>query len=402
MKRLFALILSAALMLSCTACGNTPNNTDVIPANESSNSFKNGLETSTPDSMTKIDGYLYYCCDGFLNYINPKTKQSKVLCGKPNCRHEEGDTACNGYVGLGEHLFSQNDYLYLVSLDNSGNNVLQKYAKDGTFIGNQTTLPEGLQHLICHNGVIYYTYYEIPEETDTSSMDWSFPAPILASCDLENGKKTVLYQGKYNSGYLGNIFALGDKLFLIESIWDKGDVTDSEQPNLAYRIYDILTAEFSLLIPEDGVISQKILPFGDRLLLNNYTGDAEQDKTCYIADIDGPIWKKYQAIEYPLGITVGDGDLLITDNQNMTVDNYSEMESRLPEPEISVYCDEKKILTFDFSDLDGNDCSHTTYFRFISADSYVILAIGSDYSQMYGFNKTDLEKGEFFPFRIGC
>ena len=173
-KRLISALLAALLILTLVAC--TKDNTGVnIPASQSgSDDFQKNMHQSTTSdirNITETNDGIYVQYDAFGYYIDKATKNITILCGKPECEHN--DLTCNAWIYAyslwfaGDKLYFTNsdsimengryiDYglrLYSVDPDGTNRSVVQKlqFTPSGD---TSSWAPQPIQH----RGIVYFPY----------------------------------------------------------------------------------------------------------------------------------------------------------------------------------------------------------------------------------------------------
>ena len=394
------LLLLGAVLTSCAVREEENPTGDISDSVESLSCAESqwGLERSTANGMTELNGIIYFIDNDFLYYID-ESGTARVLCSDPDCEHDKGDPrACGAYHFMSSRIFSQDGCLYVTSLDEdgSGNQSIKKYTPEGGLVETVYTVPAQLQHMICYQGVLYFTYYIFPEDLDTSDPDWMFPSPIIGSFNLETGEEKTIYTSDYESGYMGNLFAAGDYLYFLESGYEKDSNGLSNMVGTGYKILNISNGSISNLEVPDNLTVGNIFVYDNQLLMNLFSGEAQKDKTCYTANLDGSNCKKYKELAYPCGISAVYDDVMITANTGYDGDSYPEVEAQSPENKI--YKAGKEILTFDFSDLAGKDYSNELYYDTYVSDSMIMYRFRD--GTIIGLDKADVVNGTFVPFVV--
>lgn len=182
-KRLLAAALAVILTLSLAACGDnssTLTQSANLPAAGSGGDrvlemdFQKNMHQSTSWWITVMceteNGY-YFQYDTFVYFMDKETGATTILCGKPDCAHN--DESCNAYVYSpflfyynGKLYWSHDDYeqengsivhegerLHSMEVDGTNHTVVQQLDfVPGGDTSNYVTNP------IFHRGNIYFTY----------------------------------------------------------------------------------------------------------------------------------------------------------------------------------------------------------------------------------------------------
>lgn len=169
----------------------------------------------TPDTiyyMMKV-GYNHY-----IKYADKATGISGVLCGKPECRHNDAD--CNAYVMAPRFLFVDSGRLYWITTESTQlspfTDCVYSVAPDGTDRRKEAELPPDLspsgtsdQHYLLYDGWIYYStvsheikdgvqmYYNYVTAASLASKQESATVILLeeTSSDISNDAAIQFYGG---------------------------------------------------------------------------------------------------------------------------------------------------------------------------------------------------------------
>lgn len=124
------------------------------------NTFQGGCYTDVYDTIYATADTTSIIC-----YYNKNNMSKGLLCGKPDCEHNNPET-CNAYVSCIVELKYYNGYLYTVDFGNGGEYKLKKISLDGENredLGNLITVENPIENSgtiswIIHRGYIYYYY----------------------------------------------------------------------------------------------------------------------------------------------------------------------------------------------------------------------------------------------------
>lgn len=199
MKRFLTAVLAVVLTLSLAACNDHDSANLPIPGTNNSDSSlatdfqKNMNQTATfeiPYLCETEDGY-YFQYDAFVYFLDKQTKAATILCGKPDCLHN--DDTCNAWIHgwslsyYNNRLYYENgdsilengkytDYgwrLYSIDVDGTNRSVSQSLE----FTPGGDTSPYKTTPII-HRGNVYFTYrgvvYGVPlgEDIDQATAIW--------------------------------------------------------------------------------------------------------------------------------------------------------------------------------------------------------------------------------------
>ena len=119
MKRILSLVLTFILTVTLASCGKEEAITGMeYVEGQDQQYFYSDLGSNTLFTETE-DGY-YYFVGFYLCYTDKETMQSAVLCGRPDCLHQnetnpERTLDCNAYFSGAQFLQYYDGNLYVVS-----------------------------------------------------------------------------------------------------------------------------------------------------------------------------------------------------------------------------------------------------------------------------------------------
>ena len=160
MKRKTVLLLSLILLLGFSGCGKAEEDGRGFDAARSfAHFYSSTWVRETTDTL-----YFLGWSDHYIKYADKATGISGVLCGRPECRHN--DENCNAYVDA-ECILMDGDRLYWMAVeftDSGIQYVLYSMALDGTDRRKETELPEGFipsstaahRHYLLYDGWLYF------------------------------------------------------------------------------------------------------------------------------------------------------------------------------------------------------------------------------------------------------
>lgn len=224
--------------------------------------------------ITESEKGFYFCKEGYLYFIDKTTMQQTILCGKPNCQHQDETTLtnCNSYIGSRDfslHYYDGNIYtmcigavrgdtpspqiaLVQISPDGSERKEIWEVDWEEDFPGYPvfSTLHRGKYFLVLHtNG-------------DT--------AGAVLRYDFDTKKVKMIHRF---DGYLGQITAIGNTVY-----WQQ----DDNNGNRGTVAYDILSEEKTVL--ED---CKRVYVTEDTLLFYHFISTMEEYKEWIVTtDLD--------------------------------------------------------------------------------------------------------------------
>lgn len=129
MKRTLAILVSALLGLTLTACGGRNIATPAKDGADSSVALDYNCYITSKGFFAYTDSAYIFCNNNRLTFLEPTlTAPISQLCTKPNCNHS--DDTCSSHVDGSAGVFSDGNYLYYIS-ENNGLE-LQRLDIDGT------------------------------------------------------------------------------------------------------------------------------------------------------------------------------------------------------------------------------------------------------------------------------
>lgn len=175
-KRLLTALLATLLTFSLAACNNDGGGKVDIPTTQTAgNDFQKNMHQATKYDVSTVaetnEGIYIQLKGAYVYYIDKVTKSITILCGKPECKHD--DETCNASL-YAEALWATGDKLYFTNrsriLENGSyvNYGLRVYSVDlnGTnrrAIQKLQFIPGGdtsdwTPHPIQHRGIVYFPY----------------------------------------------------------------------------------------------------------------------------------------------------------------------------------------------------------------------------------------------------
>ena len=131
MKRILSLVLTFILTVTLASCGKEEAITGMeYVEGQDQQYFYSDLGSNTLFTETE-DGYYYFVVH-YLCYTDKETMQSTVLCGRPDCLHQnetnpERTLDCNAYFSGAQFLQYYDGNLYVVSRAFPGRFQAEKY-----------------------------------------------------------------------------------------------------------------------------------------------------------------------------------------------------------------------------------------------------------------------------------
>ena len=242
MKRILSLVLTFILTVTLASCGQEEAITGMeYVEGQDQQYFYSDLGSNTLFTETE-DGY-YYFVGFYLCYTDKETMQSAVLCGRPDCLHQnetnpERTLDCNAYFSGAQFLQYYDGNLYVVSRQVTSLDLeLTQLSLDGSKRKSIQTFPSSTLSFAIHRGMLYYTG-SVPNEEGVSCSS------LLAKPLLSDEEPEVLFTGTAQSD--------------LQKIWCRGDLvyfrdmysTEERFYSLDYQ-YNIQTGATTLLFDSD-------------------------------------------------------------------------------------------------------------------------------------------------------
>lgn len=183
---------------------------------------------------------LWVLHDHRLCYYDKESKESILLCTKPECEHNRDEGCVATYKGIAVYnCLLYDGMLYLYGIEENGTTVsecLWRIAPDGSYIDKIATLLEAdnsagaeIQHhrnqgamdsaFIIHRGCAYVPYFLM---IGKGSM--GFKGGGLMQVNLKTGEKNTILEMKYHTDLApSNIRGIGDYIFFTldsSNVWD--------------------------------------------------------------------------------------------------------------------------------------------------------------------------------------
>ncbi|MBR6006509.1 MAG: hypothetical protein IK064_02660, partial [Clostridia bacterium] len=178
--------------------------------------------------------------DGYLRYCEKDGSDWGVVCGKPECVHDNGNPIayhreknCNGYVGsarsymwiLDGKIYFINDYEYWTDREGSCGSIV-RMDPDGTnkeivrsVPRPKTSYGEGLtpQNYCYHRGLLYSYVFGGSIEQGEPSQPF-----VVMTLPLDGGDWQIIYDSGRDFHY-GSIMPVGDYCYITDQAWSYAD-----------------------------------------------------------------------------------------------------------------------------------------------------------------------------------
>ncbi|MCD8146599.1 MAG: DUF5050 domain-containing protein [Clostridiales bacterium] len=271
-KRILTILFAATLVLSLTACGSSSNNDNAnTETSEAANLLSAGNEDSSSSgtdfqknmAQTQVsftypcesgEGYYFVGSNGYVYYIDKATESATILCGKPECSHDDED--CNAYAGSALTYYDGKLYyfsdigsswtqLYSMNLDGTDHTLVQTLDIDSA--GDSYV---GYAKPIIHRGMVYFLYsavlYAVPLGAEASEAKAIFGE----TTEAETSGGAVISLGNEQDYTL---WADGDTVYFMTNVQQ----TDGTWKDALFA-YDMQTEEVTQVweVPEKSEVGE--------------------------------------------------------------------------------------------------------------------------------------------------
>lgn len=330
-------------------------------------------EQLSGDGEDGLQGY-------FLCYLEKATLKTGIMCIRANCLHQQEKdysqfTSCGGYILNPRGMWFHCGNLYIVCTDNTElsqvyETVLKVYKPDGTFVRNETVLPNGVQTMIMHKGKLYYSHVEV---TETGIGVYGVNQYDLETKDTES----VGLWTEDQVEYVGNFLGYGDYVYFL--------VSEKEGKGFTHRVAIYRSDEQTLDWMENPVSPANMsapLIYQDRLLVQfwKYKEDGTIDEDLYrkvfCANPDGSNVEEIGTVQYPGGVIAAFEDMLLVSNRaqiDVEYDPQTQTFYATEREKFAVYRDLVLQYEFDLASVAGRDFSTHEIERAMDMDPYIVL-----------------------------
>ena len=266
-KRLLSALLAALLTFSLAACdkdsGDGGGKVDIPTTQTAGNDFQKNMHQSTTydvsHSAETNDG-IYVQFDAYGYYIDKATKSITILCGKPECEHN--DSTCNAWI-YAYSLWFAGDKLYFANSDSimeNGSYVnygLRLYSVDPN--GENRRVVQKLQFTpsgdtsswaprpIQHRGIVYFPYsgilYAMPlggdiekdavaiwgEESADAGMSFNLSAPQYTLWADGDTMYFMVNIPQVDKTYKDTLFSYDPETGAVTQVWETPDADEVGQ-----------------------------------------------------------------------------------------------------------------------------------------------------------------------------
>lgn len=257
MKRIAALMIALTLFLG--ACG-TAGDTDREKSIDTNRSF---VQNNALVYSTETEDTIYFAgwTDSYIKYVDKQTGVGGVLCGKPECQHN--NASCNAYMT--EHgwcFFNDGRRLYWLErvYDVTYILALCSAALDGTDRRVEARLPSefvpsrsSYQNYILNDGYLYLgCMLKVVEDGAAINYNYIAAFPV----DHEGEPRVILKEKTEDSQFFSvAVHVYGDSLYFMTSdldgTWEQASETGEFLYNFKLRRYDLGSGVIETLYESD-------------------------------------------------------------------------------------------------------------------------------------------------------
>lgn len=272
MKKIITLSLLLCIIFCLSACENHgqqnppmeseglpssgQTSADVLPSAVSATDFQKAFHMSQEDEYNRgcasEQGY-YFVGNGYVYYVEKETLRSTILCGKPECQHQ--DQSCNAYIGNVWHIAYYDGKLYYADAQEQGGFGgkdwnLYSMNTDGTQKQKVQALRspnEGFwatpTQFAIHNGYIFYKSNRenilcaplgtSPEAADIAKTNNLDPGEEIALASLEqwylwaDGETFYCFGNPKADRFRNQLYAYQPRSKQLSKVWEVPDSADT-------------------------------------------------------------------------------------------------------------------------------------------------------------------------------
>lgn len=230
----------SSFMTGCSSKNNNINSAQNAVTYVENEDFQNFIDSSS--AIAKANNGYYFLKSMKLYYFDAKTKDTYIVCDKPNCEHNSND--CTALFSIFSYYPFQlsyfNNSLYVLGWEEEGSNIRHNYIYEVSldnykrkkaaylFDGTDTSSV----YFILHRGYVYYLKGGASDLKETTSC--LYRKKLGSTNKKEKAEKIYEFKGIGASIY--NIKASGNNLIVLNSSY--GD-TKGNGYKTSYSIIDI-------------------------------------------------------------------------------------------------------------------------------------------------------------------
>lgn len=234
----------SSLMTGCSSKNNNINTEQNAVTYVENEDFQNFIDSSS--AIAKANSGYYFLKSMKLYFFDTATKESYIVCNKPNCEHNSND--CTAFFSIFSYYPFQlsycNNSLYVLGWEEEGSNIRHNYiyevSLDNYKRKKSTYLFDGTDtssvHFILHRGYVYYLKGGASDLKETTS--YLYRKKLGSTNKKEDAEK--IYETSGIGASIMNIKASGNNIVLLNSSF--GD-TEGNGYKTSYSIINIHSLE---------------------------------------------------------------------------------------------------------------------------------------------------------------
>lgn len=283
----------SSLMTGCSSKNNNINTEQNSVTYVENEDFQNFIDSSS--AIAKANSGYYFLKSMKLYFFDTASKESYIVCNKPNCEHNSND--CTAFFSVFSYYPFQlsycNNSLYVLGWEEEGGNIRHNYIYEVSldnykrkkaaylFDGTDTSSV----HFILHRGYVYYLKGGVSDLKETTS--YLYRKKLGNTNKKEDAEK--IYETSGIGASIMNIKASGNNIVLLNSSF--GDTKGNEYKT-SYSIINIHSLETKEIAGNEAYslfADGEVAYYGKgedkiyRMNLNTNEGD-------FFCDIDGPCY----------------------------------------------------------------------------------------------------------------
>lgn len=319
MRKLTALILSACLLLSLSACGSKEDNLGdtYLLGTDFQHYFREAFMAESAEN--------YYLFGGDYLYSKSKaTGEETVLCNKPDCLHDfEADgtrvSSCNAMFMGPSNIAFYKDKLYIlnsitISLTESAQ-VIYEMDTGGTTRKEIFRAKEFVCAFIVHRGYAYLAFTDFlssPEEISEGELKTSSYRVDRIDLSRPTKKAETIYEVTGEWGQVNHMFAYGNQLYFVLS-------KDLGTNILSYNLQDKKTQvmpinQIPLLASPIAIQNNNLIYFENTGAKSTEFLKSYQNQKAVLADLTG---NSIGDLAIPCEDLYANKEYIITDNESL-------------------------------------------------------------------------------------
>lgn len=286
-------IIISSLMTGCSSKNNKINTEQSSVSYVENEDFQNFIDSSS--AFAKADNGYYFLNGMKLYFFDTNTKESYIVCNKPNCTHNSAD--CSAFFSIFSYypfqLSYYNNSLYVLGWEEEGNNLRHNYIyqisldnykrKKAAYLFDGTNTSS--VSFIIHRGYVYYLkgYSEQLEET-TANLYRTKLGNTSQKAEAE-----IIYEFSGIGAEISNIKASGNNLILMNSSYSD---TNGDGYKTSYTFIDIHSLKSKEIVGNEAysLFAESNYIYYGKGTDTIYCIDLTTNEEAFFCDIKGPCY----------------------------------------------------------------------------------------------------------------